>query len=234
MNERVGILGGTFDPIHIGHLAAAEAARTALNLTRLLIIPTRTPPHRPMQPIASTYHRFAMAALAAADRPEYRVSDIEVSGPGPSYTAHTLRRLHASGHTAANLFFIVGADAFADITSWHDYPAVLNGCQYVVVTRPGHPQQALRDRLPTLNSMMHAVPPPLPSQRALPSIMLIDAVTPDVSSSRIRRLLADGGSVAGMLPPIVEAYARKHELYSRSTMPDAVIPPAPIATHEPH
>lgn len=234
MSERVGILGGTFDPIHVGHLAAAEAAGAALDLTRLLIIPTRTPPHRPMQPIASTYHRFTMAALAAADRPAYRLSDLEVSGPGPSYTAHTLRRLHASGHPAASLFFIVGADAFADITSWHDYPAILNGCHYVVVTRPGHPQQALRDHLPMLTSMMHVVPPRLSALPALPSIVLVDAVTPDVSSSRIRRLLADGGSVAGMLPPGVEAYARKHELYSRSTMPDAVIPPAPIATHEPH
>ena len=214
MSRRIGILGGTFDPIHVGHLAAAEAARVALGLTQILVIPTRRPPHRPMQPVASTYHRFAMTALGIAGRPDYHISEIEVSSGGPSYTTHTLGHLHQAGYPASCLFFILGADAFGQIASWHDYPAILRGCHYAVVTRPGHSQQALKDRLPALTSWMHDVRESASSVPGPPSIFLLDAVTPDVSSSRIRRLLSEGGSVSGMLPPAVEEYVRKQALYS--------------------
>ena len=136
---KIGILGGTFDPIHLGHLEAASAARRALSLDRVLLLPSRTPPHRSTEPRASVFHRFAMAALAAAER-DMSVSDLEVRREGPSYTALTLEALHREGFTAAELFFITGSDAFADVGTWHDYPRILQLANFVVVSRPGAPR----------------------------------------------------------------------------------------------
>src|SRR5918999_809685 len=110
---RVGILGGTFDPIHLCHLDAASAAQRALSLDRVLLLPSRLPPHRSAEPRASVFHRFAMAALAAAER-SMLVSDLELLRDGPSYTALTLEALHREGYAPAHLFFITGSDAFAE------------------------------------------------------------------------------------------------------------------------
>src|SRR5574338_423363 len=112
---RIGILGGTLDPIHQGHLDTALAARQALALDRVIILPSRVPPHRPQQPLASRYHRFAMTALAVNGIDGLAASDMELCAPGPSYTADTLSRYHAaSGMAASQIFFITGADAFAE------------------------------------------------------------------------------------------------------------------------
>src|SRR5207248_10043934 len=113
-SRRLGILGGTFDPIHCGHVDTARVAESALGLTELLIVPSHTPPHRP-EPVASAYHRFAMVALVVASRPRWRASDLELRTAAPSYTASTLDRLRSAGYAATELFFIVGADAFAEI-----------------------------------------------------------------------------------------------------------------------
>ena len=112
--RRIGILGGTFDPIHWGHLEAAFAAETALKLQRLLVIASHVPPHREM-PHASPFHRFAMVALAVAGRSGWRAADLELRLDTESYTADTLRRFHDRGYAPAELFFIIGADAFAEI-----------------------------------------------------------------------------------------------------------------------
>ncbi len=218
MSEHVGVLGGTFDPLHAGHLAAAEAARTSLQLDRIVIMPSLSPPHRPARPIASAFHRFAMAALAIEDRPAYVVSDLELQRGTPSYTSETLSRLHAEGFDPPRLFFIVGADAFADIATWHDYPAILSGCHFVVVSRPGTRSMEMRTRLPELRDLMKDATASGASDAALPSILLVDAATPDVSSSRIRALLGTGMPVTGMLPHAVEEHARRHGLYSAADL----------------
>src|SRR5215210_2203566 len=134
---RVGILGGTFDPIHNGHLEAAQAARKTLALDRIMLLPARTSPHRSSEPRASAFHRFAMAALAATTKPGMEVSDLELHRDGPSYTSITLQHLHADGYKPSQLFFILGADAFAEIATWHDYPRLLDFSNFVVVSRPG-------------------------------------------------------------------------------------------------
>ena len=121
---RLGLLGGTFDPIHVGHVAAADAARTALGLDRVLLLPSHVPPHRP-QPVASAHHRFAMVALAVADHDGLEASDLELTAPGPSYTAATLRRLRDQGFDPSQLFFITGADAFAEIATLARLPELL-------------------------------------------------------------------------------------------------------------
>lgn len=119
---RIGILGGTFDPVHEGHVAAADAALRALALDRVLFIPSHQPPHRPGEPCASAFHRFAMVSLVAASRDEFVASDLELRRPGPSFTADTLRELHASGVGPQQIFFITGTDAFAEIANWRDGP----------------------------------------------------------------------------------------------------------------
>ena len=140
---RIGILGGTFDPVHTGHVDTALAAQRALALDRVLVLPSGTPPHRASPPAASRFHRFAMAALAVTGLPGLMVSDLEIGHTGPCYTFDTLARLHATGLAAAQIFFITGADAFAEIETWSRYPQVLEMANFVVVSRPGHPATAL-------------------------------------------------------------------------------------------
>jgi nicotinate-nucleotide adenylyltransferase len=205
---RVGIFGGTFDPIHLGHLEAASAAQRAVSLDRVLLLPSRTPPHRSSEPRASVFHRFAMAALAAAER-EWLVSDLELRREGPSYTALTLEALHREGHTASQLYFITGSDAFADVSTWYDYPRILGLANFVVVSRPGAPRAS--DLIPTAGSATH--------RPAAPVVFTVEAPTPDVSSTEIRRRVAAGESIDGLVPPSVAGHIRRHRLYV----------PAPVA-----
>jgi nicotinate-nucleotide adenylyltransferase len=209
---RIGILGGTLDPIHCGHLDAAVAARDVLGLECVLVLPSRVPPHR-HQPLASPYHRFAMAALAVNGVDRLRASDEEVCAPpGPSYTADTLVRVAALGYTASQIFFITGVDAFAEIETWHRYPDVLDLANFVVISRPGYALQTMAERLPALAPRMHQVG----STDALParaSILLLNARTTDISSTRIRELLAEGDPIAGLVPPLVERHILQHGLY---------------------
>lgn len=218
-HRRIGILGGTLDPIHCGHVAAAVAARDALDLSQVLVLPSRVPPHRLVQPIASPFHRFAMACLAVSGQPKLRASDDELRAEGPSYTADTLERLHARGQTPSQIFFITGADAFADIATWKRYPEVLDLANFVVVSRPGHTIDALADVLPGLADRMR------PAAEALrlgsgqaaggsnPLIFLLQAPTPDVSSTIVRDRLRRGDSITGLVPPLVETHIRQHGLY---------------------
>src|SRR5687767_661758 len=199
---RLGLLGGTFDPIHTGHLETARAAQQALDLTAVVLMPARVPPHRQQGPSASMFHRFAMAALAVEGDDSMTVSDEELSDAGPSYTALTLERLAARGREPASLFFITGADAFAEIETWHRYPAVLELAHFIVITRPGMSADSMVERLPQLRDRMRA-----PADRtvaATPSIFLVDARTPDVSSTEIRRRLRAGANISGLVPTPVE------------------------------
>lgn len=208
---RLGILGGTLDPIHGGHMAAAVAARDAFDLTSVLVIPSRVPPHRAIQPLASPYHRFAMAALAVAGVDRLQASDDELMSEGPSYTADTLERQHANGIAPSQIFFITGADAFAEIATWKRYPAVLDLANFVVVARPGHAIGALPEKLPDLSSRMHRAGDG--SREGRPLIYLLEAATPDVSSTVVRERLRRGDSVSGLVPPLVEAHILNHRLY---------------------
>src|SRR5262245_12117449 len=119
-SRRVGILGGTSDPIHCGHLEIGRAAENALNLARIFVIPAHVPPHR-HHAFASAFHRFAMTSIAVAGEPNWRASDLELRHEGPSYTSLTLRQFHQRGYPTSELFFIVGADAFLKIAISSDY-----------------------------------------------------------------------------------------------------------------
>jgi nicotinate-nucleotide adenylyltransferase len=210
--RRLGILGGTFDPIHCGHVETAAAAVRALDLTGVFVIPASVPPHRG-EPFASTFHRFAMVAMAVAGRPGWLASDLEVSVPqARSFTVDTLRRFHDRGYRASELFFILGADAFVEIGTWRDYPGVLDLAHFAVVSRPGTDAGQLRRRLPALaGRMIDAAAAVQAIDR--PAIVVIDAPTPDVSSTAIRRRVADGETVAGMVPAGVLQHIEQHGLY---------------------
>ena len=217
--RRVGILGGTFDPIHYGHLGVAEAAERALGLTRLYVVTANVPPHR-RQPVASPFQRYAMVVLAAGHRPGWRASDMELRLEGPSYTSDTLDRYHQRGYQRSELYFVIGADAFADITTWHDYPHILNAANFAVVSRPGLPAAALPERLPALAPRMTLSPPKGSDPGSDPSetvIFLIDAPTADVSGTAIRKRRDAGESIAGLVPPLVQQYIEQHGLYAAKT-----------------
>jgi nicotinate-nucleotide adenylyltransferase len=211
MTRRVGLIGGTFDPIHLGHLDLGEAAQNALQLTSVVALPAHVPPHRPA-PVASVFHRFAMTAIAVAGREGWTASDLELSDPGYSFTGTTLQRMHAQGYRPGELFFVIGADAFADIQSWRGYPAILDLAHFAVVSRPGFPAFALRERLPGLGTRIVDAAG-FDGEQPGTVIVLIDATTADVSSTIVRERLVTGEPVNEMLTPGVLQHIEQHGLY---------------------
>ena len=200
-SRRLGILGGTFDPIHFGHLDAADAARRALQLDRVLLIPSFDPPHRPTDPMASGFHRFALVALAIQGNDALSASDMELTRTGPSYTADTLRAVARQGWRPSQIFFILGSDAFAEIATWREYPAVLDTANFVVIARPGTTLDAATARTPSLRGRLGQ------------SIFLVEARTREVSSSTIRARLAARQPIDDLVPAAVARHIAAHHLY---------------------
>jgi nicotinate-nucleotide adenylyltransferase len=226
---RVGVLGGTFDPVHEGHLAVARAAIRALNLERLAFVPAGDPLHRPDRPRASGYHRMEMLRRAADDalggEPcRVEVSDLEVFRDGPSFTYDTLLAFQAQGLTPVQMIFITGADAFAEIETWHRYPEVLNAAHFAVVPRPGSTLASLRQKLPGLASRM--IEPKQLDDADAPRIILVAAETPAIAATDIRARAGRGESLEGLVPASVAAYIEQHALYGDE-------PDAPDATDAP-
>jgi len=209
--RRLGVLGGTFDPVHVGHLEAAGAARRALNLDEVLFVPAHRPPHRQGQPLTSPFHRFAMTALATADCAWARVSDVELLRSGPSYTADTLAELHRRGWQPWQIFFVIGADAFDEIGSWHAFPAILDAAHFAVIARPGASLDSALSRTPALRSRVRAAADA--GQASGTGVFLIGATTPAVSSSDIRARLAGRTPVTGLVPDAVAHHIERHHLY---------------------
>lgn len=214
---RLGIIGGTFDPIHLGHLAAARAAQDTLHLDRVRFIPSARPPHRTDSPRASEYHRLQMVRLGVADTPGWEVSDLELTREGPSYTYDTLATIAREGLNPLQMFFITGADAFAEIATWRRYPDVLDLAHFVVVARPGTTLDSLAARLPALTSRMITasafISPTRPTSPTSPKVILLEAATPDVSATDIRQRVARGESIEGLVPAAVAAYIDRNLLY---------------------
>jgi nicotinate-nucleotide adenylyltransferase len=196
--ERIGLLGGTFDPIHIGHLAAALAAIECAQLDRVVFVPTGRPPHRPAA-AASAADRLEMTRLATAGEERFGVSDLELRRPGASFTSDTLRAFHEL-HPEADLYLILGWDAARLFQSWHEPDEVRRLAKIVVVTRPGSGS-------------------PQPADLAAAGlegnqVTVCADGTPDVSASAIRRDVMDGRPVDGKIPPAVQRYVSAHGLYA--------------------
>ena len=194
---RIGVLGGTFDPIHFGHLAVAKAAIECANLDRVLFVPSAQPPHRTAA-VAPAEDRFAMTNLAVQGEPRFEVSDVEVTRGGKSYTVDTLNELHRA-FPNDELFLILGWDAARLFRTWREPDRVSELASLVTVDRPG-------------------MAPPTPSELAVlrldpARVVNCHVPTPDVSGSALRRAIASGQPVAGQLPPAVERYIAERHLY---------------------
>lgn len=199
-----GVFGGTFDPIHIAHLAVAEAAREALGLERILFIPAGEPPHKTGRPITDGERRLAMVDLAIADNPAFETSRIELDRPGPSYTADTLEALAT---TNPDLVLILSADAFADLPTWHEPRRVLDLARLVVAPRDGYP--AAGPELLTRH---------FPGTEARATFL--DGPRLRISASELRALAAAGHSLRYLVPDAVAAYIGDHSLYRSSRRQD--------------
>ena len=213
MRPALGILGGTFDPIHFGHLDAADAARAALSLDEVVLMPAHDQPLRAVEPRASVYERFALAVLAVQDRPDCCVSDIELARTGPSYTGDTLRALHRAGWQPSQLFFILGSDAFAGIADWRGYPSLLELAHFVVIARPGTSLEDATRRTPELRTRVSPATGEQADCTGTTRLFLVHADTRAVSSTAIRHRLARGESIDDMVPGPVARHIHKHHLY---------------------
>ena len=197
--ERLGILGGTFDPIHHGHLVAAEEAHHQLGLDLVLFVPAGLPPHKSGRPILAAHHRLEMLKLALADRPHFSISKVDLVRPGPCYTVDTLELLRSEWGGGPGFFFIEGADSLAEIPSWYKPQRLIELCELAVVERPGVAIDLaqLEKYLPGLLARLHRVQMPLL----------------EISSSDLRRRVRVGRPISFLLPQAVEAYIMENDLY---------------------
>ena len=217
----VALFGGSFDPIHSGHLAVARAAVKRFGLDRVYFIPSGAPPHKPKRHLAPYAHRMAMAALACADHEEFVPSLAEAGedqgGHQVFYSVDTVRHFRHTLHAHENIYFIMGADQFLGIATWKDYETLLGLCDFIVANRPGFRMEALR----------LVIPPELLGRRGAgaahedqDTILLrrtaihpLTTVSSHVSSTEIRRRTRNGESISGLVPPRVEEYIEKQALY---------------------
>ena len=216
-DKRIGLLGGTFNPIHNGHLKTAELVSRRLGLLRVLFIPSYIPPHKESFDVLPARHRLRMVRLALRDFPGFFPSTVEIDSPGTSYSVHTIPKIKNT-HPGAELFFILGIDAFLEIETWKDYRKVLDLCSFAVISRPGYSLDKARsllgaeyaDRITTLPGEAGG---PLESGR--PLVYLLDLETPDISSTDIRKRIRAGLSIEGLVPDPVAVYIQSKGLYQK-------------------
>jgi len=202
MQERIGIMGGTFDPVHLGHLAIARAARDAIQLDGVVWIPARIPPHKQGRAVASATDRLAMLRQAIEGEPGWSISEIELLREGPSYTVDTLRALRTS-QPDVEWCFIAGADSLFELHAWREIAELLRLCRFITVARPGHPLSV-------------AWPDSLGLDTETGARLLADVVTGpllDISSSAIRARLGKGEPIRHLVPSRVADYIAAHQLY---------------------
>ena len=233
----IGLFGGTFDPIHKGHLALAHSARERCDLGRVYFVPTNVPPHKAAQPSASYFHRFAMTALATQDEKTFVPSLLETPGESvlqdkkaakgsvacaPNYSIDTIRKVKATLKKADRLFFLIGIDAFKDISKWREAEALFAECEFIVASRPGFSLADVAASLPEKFRPRAEVTKPFAKQPAkgdlvLPGVTLhlLDDVNQNVSATAVRQAVAAKKPIRKFVPESVEEYIKKEGLYSR-------------------
>lgn len=219
MLQKLGILGGTFNPIHYGHLAAAEEVRERLKLDRILFIPSFHPPHKQEDDVPSAVHRIEMVRIATMQNVTFEPSDIEIKRGGKSYTIDTIEALKRT-YPDAELFFITGVDSFLDIQTWNSWERLLSVCTFVVLSRPGY-QFADLLKIDFLRSAETQVIELDREQRlhveihAGTFIVYLEMIPLyDISSTDIRRRVKEGRSIKYLLPEAVETYIINNKLYA--------------------
>ncbi len=212
--ERLGLFGGTFNPIHYGHLRAAEEVLEALRLSRLWFIPAAVPPHKADSDITPFPVRLEMTRLAVGDHPFMEVSDIEGQRPGKSYSIETLRTIRESFGPTCELYFILGLDAFLEIETWKDYREMFTLCHFVVLDRPGYDRSHLEKFLRGVHRGFRPLTGERGFQHPSGSKVVFQATTlMDISATGIRRLVRQGFSIRYLLPEAVRGFIIKKNLY---------------------
>lgn len=198
--NRVGIMGGTFDPVHLGHLAAAEAARVAFRLDKVVFVPAGRPPHKTLTATPGPL-RLAMVQDAVANKPYFEVSGYEVEKPGLSYTIDTIQHFRSMWGTECELYFITGADAILEILTWRAVENLMRLCRFIAVTRPGYALGGLQEEIDNLPAYV----------REMISVLEVPGMR--ISSTEIRSAVKNGQEISGMAPQTVCNFITKYRLY---------------------
>jgi nicotinate-nucleotide adenylyltransferase len=236
---KIGLFGGTFDPIHRGHVALAHAAREQFGLARVLFVPANIPPHKQKQPLSAFAHRYAMVALATAEEKSFIPSLLEAPPEAPAqtgkaakgssveqvnYSIDTVRNLRESLKKIDQVFFLIGIDAFRDIAKWHEGEALFRECEFIVASRPGHSLADVANSLPEKLRPAAHITKPFEKQPARGDLVLkdatihvLDSVHHAVSATAVREAVAAGKPLGKFLDPIVAAYIKKSGLYSTAS-----------------
>ena len=204
MSRRIGVMGGTFDPIHHGHLVAAEEARWQFDLDQVVFVPTGRPWQKPVG-VSPAEDRYRMTVIATASNPAFTVSRLEVDHEGPTYTVDTLRRLRAQQPGDTRLFFITGADAVLQILTWKEPDQVLALAEFIAATRPGFDLERLIGQVPGAAGRVHRI--------EIPALA--------ISSSDLRSRVARGAPIQYLVPDEVARYIHDHALYQSPAAPEA-------------
>ena len=215
--KRIALYGGTFDPVHVGHLEVARRVSKLFEIERVLFIPAQLAPHKIGRPVTEPIHRYAMLALATQDDPELLISTFELDAPDRRYTVETIEHFQRELSDATELFFIMGADSWSEITTWREWERLLKMTNHIVVSRPGYEPTAthigeLSDRIVDVRSGKS-----FPATRRQ-GIFFTDVLMSDVSATNIRRLAREGRieELTGLVPGPVLEYIRKYEIYQDS------------------
>jgi len=213
---RVGLLGGTFNPIHFAHLRCAEEVREALNLERVLFVPSARPPHKHRTSIAPAEQRLAMVRLAVARYPAFRASTVEVRRGGPSYSVDTVRLL-LRRHPSARFVFILGSDAFREIGTWKEYETLFTLADIAVMTRPPAPLTPPLEQIPLAarTRFCYANKSDVLVHESGHRVAFLQVTPIDISASAIRSLVRRRRSIRYLVPVSVERYITRNELYIR-------------------
>jgi len=197
--DKLAVLGGTFDPIHRGHLAVADAVLHEFKPRRVLFVPGGQPPHKQGSPVTAGEYRYQMALAATCDNPGFDVSRMEINRPGPSFTVDTITTLSEICPPKVEIFFVIGADAMLEILSWKDYERLMKLCKFIVVSRPGYDahHEFIKQIEKKYGAEIHTLRGPLL----------------EISGTEIRERFMQGQSVSGLMPRAAEDYARRHGLY---------------------
>jgi nicotinate-nucleotide adenylyltransferase len=201
--QRIGVIGGTFDPIHYGHLAAAEEARVRMNLERVLFVVAGVPPHKLDEEVTPVEHRLAIVSLAIASNPHFEISRVDVDRPGPSYTVDTISILRKQWGQETEVYFIMGLDSLVELPTWHHPQRLIQLCRLLAVKRPG---------FETDMAELEASVPGMSSR-----VEIIDMPEMDISSSDLQQRVRDGLPIKYQVPEEVERYIMEHGLYRRSS-----------------
>ena len=208
-------MGGTFNPVHLGHLRAAEEVAESLQLKQLIFIPAAKPPHKSAVGLVSFDHRYRMLELAVSGNPLFVLSDLEHQRPGKSYSVETLTQLSGEYGGDEGLYFVLGLDAFLELPTWKSYRELFNLCHFIVVARPGFTPESLGEMLKTEIDDSYFFDPEVQGY-VHPNLYVVyyrEITLLDISSSDIRNLLASSRSVRYLLPDKVEHYIRQQGLY---------------------